>query len=315
MTSIKGERFLVGAVHHVSFAHTDIPFLESTLELLKDPFYTTIEGAWTLHETEKKIFRAAFAAASVECIYCIGGFIRKGEINLNALSEEERGRAVEAIKRLIDEAYDLDAKGIVFCSGADPGANQREKAIALFRESVIELSRYAISQRPHNPVWLNLENFDRELDQRRLLGPTGETVEFLNSLPKECQNVGLTLDLSHLKQLGEDVRQAVRTAKDWVIHAHVANCVVDRSDPMCGDKHVRFGFPNSAVTVEDIADFLEELYVQGYFRKRSIPTRLPLVSFEIKAAEGEDPYLLLANGRRALTEALVVVESRLHKGG
>ncbi|MFQ3620937.1 MAG: TIM barrel protein, partial [Spirochaetales bacterium] len=259
MVHIKGNHFFAGVVHHVSFSHTEIPFLDSTLELLRDSFYNVIEGAWKLNKTEKELFRYAFSTASVECIYCIGGFLRKEDLNLHAFSEDKRRQALEAVKRYIDEAYDLDAKAIVFCSGADPGINRREEAINLFRQSVIELSKYALKKNPNNPIWLNLENFDRELDQCRLLGPTSETVQFLNSLPAECANVGLTLDLSHLRQLGEDIRQAVRTAKDWVIHAHIANCVIDRSDPFCGDKHVRFGFPNSAVTLEDVAAFLHEL--------------------------------------------------------
>ena len=44
---------------------------------------------------------------------------------------------------------------------------------------------------------------------------------------------------------------------------------------------------------------------------RSLPTRLPVLSLEIKPVEKEDPFLLIANGKRVLQEAVY----RVNAGG
>ena len=48
-------------------------------------------------------------------------------------------------------------------------------------------------------MWITVEHFDRELDQKRLLGPTAEAAALLREVRKRHANVGMTVDLSHVE--------------------------------------------------------------------------------------------------------------------
>ncbi|MCW4020929.1 MAG: sugar phosphate isomerase/epimerase, partial [Candidatus Bathyarchaeota archaeon] len=116
-------------------------------------------------------------------------------------------------------------------------------------------------------------------------------------------NVGLTVDLSHLPLLYETPQQAFTAAKPYLEHVHIGNCVVkDASHPLYGDQHPRFGVSGGENSVEELAEFLRVLKDVGYFNKKTA-TRLPVVSFEVKPAAGESSEVLIANSKRVLMEA------------
>jgi sugar phosphate isomerase/epimerase len=301
---LRNEPFLAGVVHHTSFAGSPLPPLESTKLLLNEAFFGAVEGNWTAGGEELRELRAAFETAGVECVYCIGGLMRREGINPHDFDPERRERSLRLLEGMIDRAYACGAKQVVLCSGSDVAREQRESAKELLAESLGRLCRYAAEQAPGEPLWLCLEHFDRELDQKRLLGPTGETAALVAAVARDHFNIGITLDLSHVKQLGEDPRAAVRAARRHLIHVHIANCGLDPGYPsLFGDSHPRFGIPGGAVTMNDLVAFLDEVSRQGYLRRRT-PTRLPVISFEIKPVAREDPWGLVANGQRALWEAV-----------
>ena len=301
MLYLRNEPFLAGVVYHTSFAGSSLPPLEITEQLVNNPFFGAVEGNWTLAEEE---LRKAFETAGVECIYCIGGLMRKEGINPHDFDPERRERSLGLMERMIDRAYAYGAKQVVLCSGPDVERGQRETAKEIMAESFGRLCSYAVEHATGEPLWLCLENFDRELDQKRLLGPTDETVAFVEEVARDHFNIGITLDLSHVIQLGEDPRAAVRAAARHLIHVHIANCGLDPSYPsVFGDSHARFGAPGGAVTMSDLVAFLDEVSRQGYLRAKT-PTRLPVISFEIKPTAHEDPWGLVANGQRALLEAV-----------
>lgn len=304
MLHIRGEAFLPGIVHHAAFVESSMSLVNSTLELVKDPFFGAIEGAWIAKGKEKDQIRHTLEAGLVEPVYCIGGLMRKRGVNLNDFDEEKREQALRQIEELITEAYFYRAKLVVLCSGPDVQPDKRSLAKELFADSLDRLCRYAAEQASGDPLWLCVEHFDRTIDQKRLLGPTSETVEIVNELSRDHANLGITLDLSHIKLLGENVREAVRTIGEHLVHAHIANCIIDTQDEnLLGDKHPRFGMDGSAVTIEDLMEFLDELFRQG-IASRLLPTRLPVISLEIKPVEGEDPFILISNGKRILIEAV-----------
>jgi hypothetical protein len=78
--------------------------------------------------------------------------------------------------------------------------------------------------------------------------------------------------------------------------------VLAEGSQLFGDKHPRFGVAGSAVGPEEVRRFLEALIYAGYF-KRNTPTTMPVVSFEVKPAPGEDPALVIANAKRVLLHA------------
>ena len=151
---------------------------------------------------------------------------------------------MELGKKLIDEAYLYGARMMLVGSGPDPGPEKRAEGLKQLAKSLGELCSYARSKAKDHVLTITLEHFDRDMDKKFLLGPTVETAEFIRELRKEHDNLGVTLDQSHLYQLGEDAEESARLVGDLIVHAHFANCVVkDPSHPLYGDKHTPFSVP------------------------------------------------------------------------
>jgi sugar phosphate isomerase/epimerase len=117
-------------------------------------------------------------------------------------------------------------------------------------------------------------------------------------------NFGLTIDLSHLPLLGETSGQAIRAAGRHLIHAHIGNCVAQHPDSkLYGDFHPRFGHPEGSTDVAEVATFLRELSVLGYWEQVRVRCdRLPIVTMEIKPCD-ESSETVLANGKRTFMRA------------
>ena len=71
-----------------------------------------------------------------------------------------------------------------------------------------------------------------------------------------------------------------------------------------GDKHPRFGYPNSANDVAEMLDFLRVLKDEGFFDAEN-----PYVlSAEVTLRPGEDEGIVLANTKRVLNRAWALLE-------
>ena len=71
-----------------------------------------------------------------------------------------------------------------------------------------------------------------------------------------------------------------------------------------GDKHPRFGFPDSANDTAQLLDYLRVLKEEGFFRPQE-----PLVlSMEVTPYEDEEEDLILANTKRVLNRAWALLE-------
>jgi sugar phosphate isomerase/epimerase len=128
-------------------------------------------------------------------------------------------------------------------------------------------------------------------------------VQVAEAVKAEYSNFGLTIDLSHQPLLGEKAAEMVVTALDHLISVHIGNCLLaDPDSPAYGDQHPRFGLPGSVNGVEQVRLFLEACYYAGYFKK-SCPTLMPVISFEVKPQPGEESALIIANAKRTLQEA------------
>ncbi|MCD6450633.1 MAG: hypothetical protein J7L34_09045 [Thermotogaceae bacterium] len=50
----------------------------------------------------------------------------------------------------------------------------------------------------------------------------------------------------------------------YLVHIHIGNCVLDPNDPLYGDTHPTFAYPNGAIKLRDVADFVKALHEMGY---------------------------------------------------
>jgi len=114
-----------------------------------------------------------------------------------------------------------------------------------------------------------------------------------------CNNFGLMVDLSHFPTTYETSRFVIRTLRPYITHFHIGNAVVRPGFPAYGDEHPRFGFPDSANDVAELADFFRILREEGFFNAED-----PYVlSFEVKPFGDEDPDIILANSKRVVNRA------------
>jgi hypothetical protein len=99
--------------------------------------------------------------------------------------------------------------------------------------------------------------------------------------------------------LKESPAEALVPVKDYLAGAHIGNAVVDPACAGYGDNHPIFGYTGSANTVREVTGFLKTLFQTGFMTGG----KRPLISFEIKPLEGQDPLIIIANAKRVMTQA------------
>lgn len=296
----------IGIVHPMAFPEClkgEGPILETISQIATDPFFSAIEVTQVRDQRIRAQVAAMLAASGLDVVFAAQPVFLTQGLSLCDLDADKRGQAVEVGKSLIDQAYQFGAPIMAVLSGPDPGEADRPRATEALIESLKQLCMYAQDQASEKMLSISVENFDRDIDKRQLVGPTREAAHIAEAVRQEYSNFGLTIDLSHIPLLAERIDETVLAAIDYLIHVHMGNCVVaDKNNPAYGDQHPRFGAPGSAVGVEQVQRYLETLVYAGYFRQNT-PTSMPVVSFEIKPAADERPDIIIANAKRTLSHA------------
>jgi sugar phosphate isomerase/epimerase len=279
------------------------PVLEKLGRVLEDEFFGAVEVSRINDGTTRREARAMLDGAGMDVIFAGQPAILGEKLDLNAADLSQRQRAVDACKGLIDQAYELGARIMMVMSGPAPGESDCEAARERLVDSLKQLCQHAGERAEEYLLAISLENFDRTIDKRCLVGPTREAAHVIEAVRAEYSNCGLTLDLSHQPLLGETISDMIIDGADNLIHAHFGNCVMrDPEHPLYGDQHPPFGVPGGENGSEELRLFLEALIYSGFFAK-SVPTSMPVLSMEIKPRPGESSELVIANGKRALKYA------------
>ena len=148
------------------------------------------------------------------------------------------------------------------------------------------------------------EVFDYDIAKKSLIGPVDMVKRYAETICAEYDNFGLMVDLSHIPMLHETIEESLLPVQQYIRHAHMGNTVIKSPEcPAYGDEHPRFGFPNSENDVKELADYLRLLMEIGFISEKN----RPIVSFEVKPFEEEDPDICLANAKRTLDLAWELV--------
>jgi len=249
---------------------------------------------------------------SIRTVYLAPSAIQERGLDPNSLDETERRKAVKVLKGFVEKAYLLRAEKLMVCSGPDPGPMDRERAKRQLIKSLNELLEWTHQSNKDYLLELILENFDRELQKKRLLGPTHESVELIMEVKKNFGNINLILDQSHLRQLGEDHQESLFLARNCLGHVHLANCLLkNRSHSQWGDGHPAFNMEGSELGTSDIVHMLDTLFEIGYLKKE--PTgKLPTISLEVKPLLPDgDPYATFRDTCNTFLEAWGRFKSRV----
>jgi sugar phosphate isomerase/epimerase len=293
----------IGIVHSMAYPklESEEEVITTIEEIVEDDFFGAIEVSNLTPELAEKV-GDILKSAHMDVIYAGQTSLLREGVSLCSLEEAERKRAVELGKRNIDIAYQVGASILAVCSGKDPGEQLREEAREKLVASLKELCAYAQEKGVENILTISLENFDREIDKKFLIGPSEEAGKIAEEIKKEFSNFGLTLDLAHLPLLKEKPHEALISVSDYLVHIHIGNCILREENPLYGDNHPPFDVEDGEIGVDELRAFLEALIYIGYL-KRSVPTRLPVISFEIKPLPGQNPRAVIAGAKRTFIEA------------
>ena len=281
------------------------PMLETLQTIVDDETFGAVEIAPIPDPVLRRQVRALLQQASLQVVYLPILPIIFSDLGVGSLDDARRRDALTRLRTLIDEAIEFDAPLAMVTGPRDPGSALREAVVERLAEDFRELCDYADAHSGAQRLHLTFEHFDREVEKKRMVGPTVEAVALAEAVGRT--NFGLTVDQSHLSLLGETPAEAVHIAAPHLLHAHIANCVADNpAVPFYGDFHPRFGHPEGRNDVPEVAEFIRALQGADYFaqaRKRLNTT--PILSMESRPnqVDHESSATILANGKRTFLRA------------
>ena len=289
----------VGLVHFMAYPETmkgEGPIIETIKKIVLDDYFDVIEIT-TIKDSEVRLkVKKMLESSHMRIAYGAQPRLLTNGLNINDLNEEGRQKALANLKEGVDEAYEMGASGFAFLGGKYE-ESQKEEAFNALVKSTKEICDYV---KKKGNMKVALEVFDYDVDKKSLIGPAPLALRYAQEVRKDHDNFGLMVDLSHIPLIHETIEESLLPVKDYIIHAHIGNCVVKSSDmPAYGDVHPRFGFPNGENDVDEVVHYLRVLMEIGFLDGKKLPT----VSFEIKPLVDEDPDIVIANAKRTLNEA------------
>ncbi len=294
-----------GVVHPLAFLacrNGEGPVIETLTKIVEDTTFGAVEIAPPRDPAIRAAARSLLAAGKLTVVYLPVLPILLEDLALGNVETGRRQAAMTRLRELLDEAIAFDAPLAMIMAPRDVPVIERPAALARFCEDVQSLCDYADAQSRRTRLHITLENFDRDVEKKRLIGPSVEAASFADSVDRA--NFGLTIDLSHLPMLKETPEQALRAAGKHLIHAHIGNCVIDHpGSKLFGDFHPRFGHPEGVNDLPQVVDFLTQLVRVDYFaRVRARLGMSPILSMEIRQSD-ESSEVVLANGKRTFMRA------------
>ncbi len=293
----------VGTILHVSYKELgggEGPILECLKKIVTDPYFEAVEVAQMKDAGVRKAAAEMIARGHMVTAYGGQGRMLGAGLNINDLCEAGRQKALASLKEGIDEAYEIHAADFAFLAGRYE-EETKEASFQALLASTRELCAYA-AQKGNMPVLC--EVFDYDIAKRSLVGPAELVRRYAKTICREYENFGLMVDLSHIPMLHETLEENLLPIKEYIRHAHMGNTVIKSPDcPAYGDEHPRFGFPDSENDVEELAAYLRLLLKIGFLNEKD----RPIVSFEVKPFEDEDPDVVLAGAKRTLELAWELV--------
>lgn len=287
--------FQVGTLQWMSYPNSDP--MDSLKAIARDDFFDAIElKGYGEKNAEAK---ALLAQSHLKVCFAAQPLQLAAGANPNAIDEAERQKAEALLLNAVDEAEYLGSEGIAFLAGKwQP--ETKEQAYAQLLKTTRNVCDYAAAK----GMMVELEVFDYDMDKAALIGPAPYAARFAADMRTTHSNFGLLIDLSHIPTTYETSRFVVRTLRPYLTHFHFGNAVVKPGCDGYGDKHPRFGYPNSANDTPELLDYLRVLKEEGFFD----PNNPYVLSMEVTPRPGEDEEIVLANTKRVLKRAWALLE-------
>jgi sugar phosphate isomerase/epimerase len=258
-------------------------------------FYGAVEIAEIRSAQERRRIAAQVVQHDLTLMSWLSILQMESALSICSPDENVRVRAMEELLPHVAQAAECGVHSIGVISGRDVAPLLRPQAMQSLARSLRELADEA---ERHGIERLEIETMDREVHKRQLLGPTEESLRFLQALRREIPSLSLVYDTAHIALLEEDPIESLELAAGMVGHLHLSNCVADPDHPLYGDHHLPIGDPG----------FLDESFIGRLLTRAlelgTLGANAPVVSIEVGAKGGEEAWDLEKSSRLALQRAL-----------
>ena len=193
-----------GVVHPLIFLECrggEGPILETLPTIVNDTVFGAVEIAPIKNPEVRQKAKALIASAQMQVVYLAVLPTILEKLELGSVDDGLRQAALSRLKTLIDEAIDFGATLAMVQGPLDTALGERAATTERLAEDLAALCDYATAKSKSRQLFLTLENFDRDIEKKRLIGPTVEAAALAQAVDRP--NFGLTIDLSHLPLLGE----------------------------------------------------------------------------------------------------------------
>ena len=181
--------FKVGTIQWMSFPRMDGK--ESLLTIARDDFFDAIEINVNKVGGFMEEAKAILDQSHLKVCYGAQPALLDPKLNPNAVDEEDRKKAEDALLDALDKAEYFGAKGIAFLSGKWSEETKEENYAQLLKTTV-NVCRAAAKKNMN----VELEVFDYDVDKASLIGPAPLAAKFAADVRTFCPNFGLLVDLS-----------------------------------------------------------------------------------------------------------------------
>ena len=304
MTESIHKFFKTGLIEYMAFpagmSGNDPHILEKIKQIACDDYFDAIELTRIMDSEKRAVAAGILESSHMTVCYAAQPNLLTTGMNANHLDENERIKAEETLIKAVDEASELDAKGIAFLAGKWEESSKEDSYNQLLK-TTRNLCKYAKTKN----MIIELEVFDFDIAKKSLIGPAPLAARFAADIRMTNDNFGLIIDLSHIPLTYETPEFVIRTLRPYITHFHIGNTVCkDQQLTGYGDEHQRFGFPGSSNDIPQLLEFLRVLKNEGFFNAEN-PY---ILSFEVKPWQDEDPDIVIANAKRALNRAWAMLE-------
>lgn len=203
-------------------------------------FYRGIELGIILDTQLAKVIRTIAEQKELRVTQWMTFELLKDNLNLSSLDKELREKSIKRARELVHLAAESGTTKLSMVSGSAPEDNYRNEAKKYLAESIVSISQEA-KQYPN--MNLQIEPLDRFAHKKQLIGFTDETVEWINQLKTDCSNLYLAWDSAHVALNEENLENSLKLAAPVISQIHLANAVLNKTDPLYGDYHMKFGPP------------------------------------------------------------------------
>lgn len=297
----------VGIVHPMAFPEVlkgEGPVVPTLKRIAEDDFFSAVDVTWVKDAAARKEAAVILKGSALQANFAAQCAQLVEKADLNHEDPAERKRAVDLVCGLVDQALELGASSLSILSGKDPGdPAKRPDAMGRLVESTLAICDRA---KRAGSLPIALKVFDRDVEKKCLVGPAPLAREYALKVRRQFPSFGLCHDLSHIPLLEETPLQALKPIAEFLVQAHMGNCVKDKAHPQYGDQHPIFGLPGSVAGAGELASYLGDLFEVGFLGGG----KRPFVGFEMKPHPGITSEIVLSNAKRTLKEAWAILSRR-----